>query len=182
MPDTEPEKSPEERSGETSQTSGSGDSGGASGSGGTRGTGLTGPPPQEHRRSGGARFWMIMVPAVAFLLGVALGAIVVAAGSTESGATASTSPGASASTSAPPGTSSSTSERAPATITVPGACLQVADDSQRLLDLVNQIAAAARDLDAARLSDLVRQVQDAQTVLQRDTQACRSAGVSLSSS
>jgi hypothetical protein len=65
--------------------------------------------------------------------------------------------------------------RPDATVTVPGACLEVADGTQELLSLVRDAVEAARDLDAARLSSIVRQLQEAQSGLQQQAADCRSA-------
>ena len=145
-------------------------------------TPLAGPTPTGPTRSrlSGSRFWLI--PALTFLVGVALGAVVIAASNTgDENAGSSTTTSETAATSAPT-TSSTTSGRAPATVTVPGPCLQLADDSDVLLEQVNQVAEAARDLDASRLSDLVRELQQSRDLLQEDSQACREAGIDVTSS
>jgi hypothetical protein len=145
-------------------------------------TPLAGPDPTGPTRSrmSGSRFWLI--PALTFLVGVALGGVVVAVsngGGEDTGSSTATSE--TAATSAPT-TSTETSGRAPATVTVPGPCLQLADDSDVLLEQVNQVAEAARDLDAERLSELVRDLQQSRDLLQEDSQACREAGIDVTSS
>ena len=62
---------------------------------------------------------------------------------------------------------------------MPAECLEVAGDSQNLVDLTQQAAAAARDLDAARLSDIVRQIDTAQSTLRSHADACRAVKGSL---
>jgi hypothetical protein len=82
---------------------------------------------------------------------------------------------------APTPGASGTALPATATVVVPAECLQVAQDSQALVDLTSQAASAARDLDAGRLSDVVRQIDEAQTTLRTHAEACRAVDASLSS-
>ena len=56
---------------------------------------------------------------------------------------------------------------------MPAECLQVADDNCRLTDLANQAVQAARDLNAGLLSDLVRQIGEAQQTLTQHADTCR---------
>lgn len=119
---------------------------------------------------GGSRFWV--VPALTFLIGVVLGGAVIWATQTGGGGGAEAGGASSTTTS----TSTSTTTGSPdTTITVPGECLQVADDSQKLLGLVNDAVGAVRDLDASKLSDVVQQMRDAQEALRASTSACREA-------
>ena len=62
---------------------------------------------------------------------------------------------------------------------MPAECLQVADHSQTIADLVNQSVEAARDLDAARLGELVRQIQPAPTTMQGHAATCKQAQATL---
>ncbi len=113
------------------------------------------------------------IPAAAFVVGLALGGGVIAA--TMSGGdtgSAGSSPSASASSGAPTATASP-STPADATLTLPGECLQVAEDSQKALDLVNDAVAAARDLDASALSDVVRELQSSQDTISKQAAECR---------
>ena len=64
---------------------------------------------------------------------------------------------------------------------MPAECLDVARDSQALVELTEQAASAARDLDAGRLSDVVRQIDEAQTTLRTHAEACRAVDASLTS-
>ncbi len=125
----------------------------------------------------GPRWWLL--PALTFLVGVALGALVLWVGTSSSrtpSAGQSVTPTTSTTTS---GATSSTTSAPAATLSVPAQCLKVADDSRAVVDLVNQSVTAARDLDAAKLSDLVRQIQAAQATLQTDAETCRAAQASL---
>lgn len=124
-------------------------------------------------------FWI--VPAATFLVGLLLGGVVVGVSrsgdDTAGGQRPSSSP-----TSSPSTSGADASPRPAVTVTVPGACLEVADGTQELLSLVRDAVAAARDLDAARLSSIVRQLQEAQSGLQKQADACRSAAPSVASS
>ncbi|MEO7421987.1 MAG: hypothetical protein ABIU87_06285 [Ornithinibacter sp.] len=121
----------------------------------------------------GRNSWWI--PAATFLVGLVLGGGVIAAttsgGDTVAGGDTSSSPSTGASTG--PTGSPSPSGPADAVVTVPGECLQVAEDSQKVLDLVNDAVAAVRDLDASALSDVVRKIQSSQEALSQQTTACR---------
>lgn len=133
-------------------------------------------PPPSTTLAGGAPW---LVPALAFLVGVILGGVIiwVSTSSSRSGSGLSTAtPTVTASVTPSDGTSS---PRAAATFSVPAQCLQVADDSKAVVELVNQSVAAARDLDASKLSGLVRQIQAAQQTLQANATSCRQAKANL---
>lgn len=114
------------------------------------------------------------IPAATFVVGLVLGGGVIAATSSgdDAATTSAASPSPSTSASSP-GVSASPSTPADATLTVPGECLQVAEDSQKVLDLVNDAVAAVRDLDASALSDVVREIQSSQDTLTKQTEACK---------
>ncbi len=114
------------------------------------------------------------MPALALIVGLLLGGAVVAVTGPRASQTSDTSASGQA-TSSSPTTGTTPSDLV---LTVPGECLRLTDDSQRLLDLVAQAATAARDLDAAALSALVSQLQAAQQQLQTQTDACRTAATS----
>lgn len=126
----------------------------------------------------GRSVWL--VPALTFLVGLVLGAVVIGVTrSGDGGSTASsTESGSSATASATP--SAAPSGRDGATIVVPGQCLKLADGTQSALDLVSKAAQAARDLNASQLNTVVRQLQDQQSQLQSLATACRS-GTSVTS-
>ena len=134
----------------------------------------TGQPP----RAVGARWWLI--PAVTFVIGLVLGGALVGALRPESAEVAGDALPSPTSTGPQP-TTTVTGAPATGTVVVPAECLDVARDSQALLDLTEQAVAAARDLDAGRLSDIVRQIDEAQTTLRTHTQACRAVDASLTS-
>ncbi len=143
------------------------------------GGGRPGGPLTVTQERGTGRFFLL-VPAVAFVVGLVLGGVVVAItgiGDTTrqpavAGSTASPTGSPSASSPATSGTSPTSSD---ATVTIPGQCLQLTNNSQQLLDLVGQAATAARDLDAAKLSAVVSRLQQVQQQLKQQTDACRSA-------
>lgn len=135
-------------------------------------------PVDQPVTSRGSRLWLI--PAVTFLVGVLLGAVVVGVSrSGDGGDVAQGSTPSGTQTTAAPTVSTTTASRPAATVTVPGSCLQVADNTQQLLDLVQKAAGAARDLDASQLSSIVRQLQEAQAGLQAQANACQSAAASV---
>lgn len=120
------------------------------------------------------QWWML--PAVTFVVGVLLGAVVLWA-TTSGDNSPSTASGPTATSSITPAPTVTTT----ATLSVPRECLKVADDAKAVTDVVTQMVAAARDLDAAKLSDLVRQLQTAQKTVQDDAATCRDAQVSIPS-
>jgi hypothetical protein len=143
------------------------------------GAGATSDRTRESRpapRTVGPRWWLI--PAITFLVGLLLGGVVIGAlrpGTPDAAA------GPTPSASATPTASNPTATGSPATATVvvPAECLELAKDSQSLVDLTQQAAAAARDLDAGRLSDVVRQIDTAQSTLRLHADACRAVSASL---
>lgn len=58
-------------------------------------------------------------------------------------------------------------------VNVPRACLRIADEAKVLQGQLDAAVAAARDLKASELSDLVRQIDEQQNVLQTHAQVCR---------
>ncbi len=120
----------------------------------------------------GSRFWIL--PTVTFLVGVLLTALVLELSGSGEADDEAAGPGASQTTSAAP-TGGATTARPDATITVPGSCLNVADNTQELLSLVRDAATAASTLDASKLSAIVRQLQDSQAKVQEQATACQSA-------
>jgi hypothetical protein len=122
--------------------------------------------------------YFLIVPALAFVIGVLLGGVVVAAtGLGVSSNDGTTAAGGASSSPSPTetGASATTSTSSDVVVTVPGECLQLSDESQQLLDLIDQAVQAARDLDATKLSGIVSQLQQAQQQLRTQTDACRAA-------
>lgn len=125
------------------------------------------PSPGEPRR------WGWLIPGVTFLVGLALGGIVVFAqqsgsNTASSGGTSTPSPSV---TLTPPGGEQSSQV---AVVKVPSACLSVADDARNMVDIAAKAVSAARDLDAAALASAVRQLDEAQKAVTSSATACRS--------
>lgn len=132
--------------------------------------GATGPPASQGQQSSlASQFWAI--PLAAFVVGLVLGGVIVALTGIGPG---SSDDSASPSTSTTPVEPTPTSSTA-ADVVIPGDCVQVAQESQALLELAQQAAAAARDLDADRLSTLVGEIKDQQDLIQAQAAACAAA-------
>lgn len=109
--------------------------------------------------------WSVVLPTLTFLVGGALGAAVVGAGS----AAPADSQDPVVAASAPPTPSPSPE----LVVRVPDACVQVAAAAALAYDILDQAVVAARDLDARRLGELVDQVQDEQTRTRVLIDTCR---------
>lgn len=108
----------------------------------------------------------MLLPAVTFLLGLLLGAVVVGAAS-DDGDDGQAAPPAAASPSPAP------SAQGQLTVRVPAPCLQAADEAEQAYGLLEQGVAAARDLDARRLQELVDTVQRERPQVEALVRACR---------
>lgn len=146
------------------------------------------PSPAGHDRetpgSRAANSWLL--PAVTFLIGLALGALLLwvtrPATSPEEalpvGATPSASSGQLSTTGGgdggtAPGAAGSIAPTVPApTVTVPASCAQLARDVGSATSLLDAAASAARDVDAARLADIVRRMGEVRTTLDAEANAC----------
>lgn len=137
------------------------------------------PPPSTPPSTTTPRPAAWLIPAVALLVGVILGGVIiwVSTSSSRSGSGISTAIPTVTETVTP--SNGTSSPGTAATLSVPAQCLQVADDSKAVVDLVNKSVTAVRDLDAAKLSDLVRQIQAAQETLQTNATSCQRATASL---
>ena len=137
------------------------------------------PTSDSPAGSDGRSTWTWLLPALAFVAGVALGAVVVAVGAsgddddTVPGVTASSSPEASAT---PDGAGNVTATPSgDALVRVPASCLDAADGAERAARQVDDVAAAVREFDARRLQELVDEFQQLQPEVQRLADQCRSA-------
>ena len=152
---------------------------------------------QGPRREGGAErgrvLWLL--PVVTFALGVLLGGVGAGVGvegdiedavgpaQGEPGATTTPAPvprptpAPSPSPSPSPRPSPTVGAPADVTIAVPGACLEVAGRADQLAELVRDAAEAAGRLDAAQLSDIVRQLEESQVGLDALSGECRAGTV-----
>ncbi len=126
-------------------------------------------PAPTPRRSGGARFWLI--PAVAFLLGVLLGAVVI--GVTKAGDTGNARPAAASSTTPSPSPSAGVS--ADRTVTVPASCLAAADRAEQALGVVSDGVRAIRNLDAAAVRRVLTRLDQLQPAVRKQADQCRAA-------
>ncbi len=126
------------------------------------------PSPAVQHTTGGGRRWSVLLPAVTFLVGLALGAVVVgvAVDSSDDNGQGTVA----ASTATGPGTAPSPSGLV---VRVPQPCLQVADQAQVAFGILQDAAAAARELDARRLQELVNQAQQERDRTQALISACR---------
>ncbi len=105
-----------------------------------------------------------MLPAVTFLLGLLLGAVVVAASGDDEDQTAAP---------AAPSAVPTPSAEGQLTVRVPGPCLRAADEAEQAYAVLEQGVAAARDLDARRLQELVDTVQRERPQVEALVRACR---------
>jgi hypothetical protein len=127
--------------------------------------------------AGRPTWWL---PALAFVVGVVLGAVVVGAitsGSRTGTAAPSTAAAALGGTATP---SPRPSGDMSATVSVPAQCSALAADAQQAAALLEQAATAARDLDAKTLADVARRMQDVRDRLVAQADACAVAGPSVS--
>lgn len=113
------------------------------------------------------RRWSVLLPALTFVAGVALGAAVLGA------STAQDDEGAVAAVPAPTAVTAPTPSDL--LVRVPGPCLQAAEQAEQAYALVERGVAAARELDARGLADLVDEVQRQRPEAQAQVDACRSA-------
>ncbi len=118
------------------------------------------------RRTGG-RGSRVLVPVVALLIGGLLGAAVMAwidrSGQEAPQQAATPSAPASTTPGPPPGVR----------FEIPAACIQLADQSQDLGPVIERGVEAARNLDAAALSEIVRDFGDRQQTISNLARQCR---------
>lgn len=115
---------------------------------------------------GGSRFWLI--PAVTFLVGLLLGAVVV--GATHVGDPAGTDGALAAPSSSPTATG-----RPDLTVVVPASCLEALDRAERAVDSVRAATEAIKNLDAAALRTVVDQLQQLRSRVTEQADLCRAA-------
>jgi len=115
----------------------------------------------------GARWrrWSVLLPALTFLAGLALGAAVLGASTTQDRTPAAS----------PPPSPTPTPTPTELLVRVPGPCLEAAERAEQAYALVEQGVKAARDLDARGLADLVDEVQRQRPEVQALVEACREA-------
>lgn len=115
----------------------------------------------------GARWrrWSVLLPALTFLAGLALGAAVLGASTTQDDTQAAP----------PPPSAAPAPTASDLLVRVPGPCLEAAERAEQAYALVERGVTAARDLDARGLADLVDEVQQQRPEVQALVDACRTA-------
>lgn len=130
----------------------------------------TAPGGSTSPKRGLASTLVWVLPAATFVIGLVIGfAVWGTGGNDESSGQAEGTPSVSA---AP---SSGQEGGQTVTVAVPQSCLDAVDESQASLDLFDQAAQAIGDLDAARLQDIVDELQGASERIQSLGQECRDA-------
>ncbi|MEO8105751.1 MAG: hypothetical protein ABI720_00395 [Actinomycetes bacterium] len=115
-------------------------------------------------------FW---IPAMMLVLGLLLGGGLIWLVTLDGSDDASVGAEGTATSAAP--TVTTTSTTTDLEVTVPSECLDLADNTQEILDLLDQAVTAVGELDAGALSDVVAQLETAQTDLESQSQACENA-------
>ena len=113
------------------------------------------------------RRWSVLLPALTFLVGLLLGAAVIAALSSD-GDDERAAPRAPA-----PAPTAQPSPSAALTVRVPEPCVRAADKAEQAYALLEQGVAAARDLDARGLQELVDTVQRERPQVEALVRQCR---------
>lgn len=116
----------------------------------------------------GSRF--LLVPAVTFLVGLVLGAVLVWVGTDLRGGEPQ--PGGTAAPTVPTPTGSRSSSDV--TVTVPADCLAAAQAAEDVLGLGRQAASAVADLDAKRLQDLIDEMEKLEPRVRQAADNCQS--------
>ncbi|CAN5337877.1 hypothetical protein BH20ACT5_BH20ACT5_16580 [soil metagenome] len=112
---------------------------------------------------------MWVLPAATFIVGLVIGFAVwgTSGDDDDEGALSDTTPSLTAS----PGDGEDIGQTV--TVAVPQACLDAIDESEQSLDLLEQAATAISDLDAARLQEIVDELQDASEQIRSLGTECR---------
>jgi hypothetical protein len=125
-----------------------------------------------------------VVPVVAFLVGIAVGALllwaVMSGPTADSGTPAGAAPTGTASAPGAPGAGESHPTPTQVAVTVPASCTELARDVGSAVALLDEAAGAARNVDASRLADLVRRMGEVRTTLEAEASRCRAAAASAS--
>lgn len=129
---------------------------------------------------GGGRWWLI--PALTFVVGLLLGGVVMGVSRDTGPSDPVTAAGGGAAATAAPTSGAGVTSPAPGasgdvTVTVPRECAALSEDAQQAATLLTQAADAARALDAGKLADIVRQMGQVRTDLERRGSACQQAAV-----
>lgn len=110
-----------------------------------------------------------LLPALTFIAGVALGAVVVAVGSSgnDGGGTTASPPTPAP---APVGPSPARSDLV---VKIPGVCLDAIDSAEEATREVDDLVSAVRAFDAARLQALVDRFQELEVTIRASAEGCR---------
>lgn len=125
----------------------------------------------------GSGTWSWLLPALTFLAGCVLGAVVVGVG--VAGDEPSRPPVPSAAPEAGAGRDGQDGDGAvdeDLYVRVPASCLRGADSALRMVDRVDEVVAAVRDVDARRLQETVDEIQQVRQQVEQLAQECRTAG------
>ena len=133
----------------------------------------TSPEDDTGRRARGALYWL--VPALTFLIGLGLGAAVIAVTGDDGAREGASPPAVSPSPTPTPGSPQPTTPTGDATIVIPAACIRTAEGAEQAAGLMRRAVEAARDLNAARLQEIVDQFESLQPEIQESAEACRVA-------
>lgn len=109
----------------------------------------------------------LLVPAITFLLGLVLGGVLIGVANLGPDGADGTGEAAPA-----PATSSATPTD-DVTVTVPRPCVDVAERSEEVLDLVQRAAAAVGDLNARELGTIVDEMQALEPEVRENAAACQ---------
>ncbi|VXC58776.1 hypothetical protein [Nocardioides sp. AX2bis] len=136
----------------------------------------TGPTTIEVEESGWQRWALRLLPALTFVVGLGLGALVVLAGQPERDAPEpSAEPSAPASSAAGEGT-------ADTVVTLPGACEDAAETLTEATRLIDDVAAAVRDFRPDELVGLLDRLEDLDSAARSQTAECSRVDISESAS
>lgn len=131
---------------------------------------MSGSQAADPRPSGRGNRLFVLVPALAFLVGLLLGAAVMWVGWPDSGdSTSDQPPEAPAST----GLTSGTASPGEGDVIVPAACIRVADTAEEMLGLVREGAQSLGDLDTQRLQSIIDELEQLDAQLRIDADDCR---------
>lgn len=124
-------------------------------------------------RGSGWQRWSVLLPALTFLAGLLLGGAVIAATATDDGEER-VAAGPTASPTAAPGQPSQPTPT-DLVVRVPGPCVQAAERAEVAYMILEEGVAAARDLDARRLADLVDRAQQERPQVEALVRQCQQA-------
>lgn len=122
----------------------------------------------------GWRRWSVLLPALAFVVGLALGAAVV--GVSQLGESGSEEPlAAPSATPEPQPEPVGSPSPSPLVITVPAPCVEAAEQAETAYDVLDRAVTAVRELDARQLADVVDAAQTERAETEALVDACRAA-------